>query len=433
MTARFDHLVVAVGDLDAAADRWRAAGLPAVRGGRHPVGTANLLVRGPRPAYVELIAPEAGESNPWLDRVRSARGMISWAIAVDDIDAARTALVAAGFEPDPPVPGSRRTPDGGLLEWRVCDVGTGTYDATLPFLIEWTTPMAPGPDDGPIVEQVSITSPDPDRVADLLVALGFVPSRHWPRRVFGEQGGQVRTTLNPLGDRVDVGLSSWTMSWGDPEDTPAVSLTLRVPHGEPATRALDGLALTTFRDRRRFTAAALLPSVDAVFARLGGASAAPALGHRADAWVEAITGAGLGTCAPVDPVWATSTYVGVTKALRVSGPDGTQPVTVVWGTHPDVEGTVVVVGIGDPVEVVERQPEGRSAPPGGEVDRIDDAFVLALSGGVFVVRDGERVLTRTLDGRRSTGSFARGEQEAWLAEAADGRRTDGVVRGDSWL
>ena len=77
MSARFDHLVVAVEDLDDAMARWTAAGLPAARGGAHPVGTVNALVRGPGPAYVELIAPGSDESNPWLDRVRSARGPIS--------------------------------------------------------------------------------------------------------------------------------------------------------------------------------------------------------------------------------------------------------------------------------------------------------------------------------------------------------------------
>ncbi len=54
-----------------------------------------MLVRGPRPAYVELIAAGRVESNPWLDRVRSARGPIAWAVAVDDVDASRAALVEA--------------------------------------------------------------------------------------------------------------------------------------------------------------------------------------------------------------------------------------------------------------------------------------------------------------------------------------------------
>ena len=58
MAARFDHLVVSVADLDAAAARWAAAGLRPHRGGRHPGGTVNALIRGPRTGYVELISTE---------------------------------------------------------------------------------------------------------------------------------------------------------------------------------------------------------------------------------------------------------------------------------------------------------------------------------------------------------------------------------------
>jgi hypothetical protein len=232
MAARFDHLVVAVEDLDEAADRWRAAGLPAERGGAHPVGTENVLVRGPGAAYVELIAAGSDESNPWLDRIRSARGPISWAVAVDDLDEARTSLLAAGFDPGPPVPGSRRTPDGELLEWRVCDVGPGPYDGSLPFVIEWTTPMGAGPADGPVVVSVVLTPPDPDRVSDLLVALGLDPVRH------GAQLGL------PIGEPADDGSARWSMVWDDDGSVPAVTLELAVPGADvgPAV-VLDGVAL----------------------------------------------------------------------------------------------------------------------------------------------------------------------------------------------
>ena len=64
MPARLDHLVISVPDLAEAARRWTGAGLPAVPGGAHPVGTVNALVRGPEAAYVELIAAGSGESNP---------------------------------------------------------------------------------------------------------------------------------------------------------------------------------------------------------------------------------------------------------------------------------------------------------------------------------------------------------------------------------
>lgn len=223
MAARFDHVVVAVEDLDEAAARWSAAGLTAVRGGAHPVGTVNALVRGPGAAYVELIAAGRDESNPWLDRVRAARGPISWAIAVDDIDAAHAGLEAAGFEPDPPVPGSRRTPDGELLEWRVCDVATRPYDDALPFLIEWATPMAPGPADGPVVEELRVDPPDADRVADLLVALGFEADPQASHRAFTDS----------VGVRVGLGV----------DDGAAASLVLSVAGTPPARLILDGVAV----------------------------------------------------------------------------------------------------------------------------------------------------------------------------------------------
>ena len=238
MGARFDHRVVAVADLDEAAARWRAAGLPAERGGAHPVGTENVLVRGPGPAYVELIAAGSDESNPWLDRIRSARGPISWAVAVDDLDEARTALEAAGFEPDPPVPGSRRTPAGDRLEWRVCDVGPGPYDGSLPFLIEWTTPMVAGPADGPVVATVVWTPTDPDRVAEMLVALGLDPVRH------DESLGLV------VDESAVGGTARWSMVWDDDGSVPAVTLELAVREADavPAV-VLDGVAVVRWPAR----------------------------------------------------------------------------------------------------------------------------------------------------------------------------------------
>ena len=422
MSARFDHLVVAVDDLDEASARWSSAGLSAVRGGAHPVGTENVLVRGPRPAYAELIAAGSGESNPWLDRVRSARGPISWAIAVDDIDAARTALVDAGFHPQPVAGGSRRTPDGGLVEWRLCDVGEGPYDGALPFLIQWSTPMGPGPADGPVVEQIGLTPPDPDRVADLLVALGFEPSRHWPRRVFEPAAGGARITLEPLGEPVDLGSASWSMGWDDEERGPRAWLALRTSSGELTRLTLDDVGIVAWPDRRRFAASALQPA--------DGSSAR----ERADAWVAAVVAAGLGVAEEVDVVWADGgSTVDVRGATRLRGPAGTQPITIVRGSHPTFGDEVVVIGVGEPVEVLERQPEWGDPGPAHQVDRIDDAFVLALTGGVYAVRGRRRSVVRTLDGWGSSGRFADSEAERWLEQAAAGRRTDGVVAGAPWL
>jgi hypothetical protein len=460
VAARFDHLVVAVEDLDDAITRWTAAGLPAARGGAHPVGTVNALVRGPGPAYVELIAAGSDESNPWLDRVRSARGPISWAIAVDDIEVARTALLAAGLEPDPALSGSRRTPDGDVVDWKVCDVGPGPYDGSLPFLIQWTTPMAPGPADGPVLEWVMLAPPDPDRVAEILLALGFTGDRHFPRRVF--TGGEgVSITLAPLGEPEHADEAAW-MSIESDEPQPPVSIVLATSGEESVTEVLDEVEVTTRPDRRRFPASALLPAVDVAFARLRGDLAdwphprpdgRPAepeeysevtdagryrlLSARTAAWVEAITATGIGTAREVDPGsvrWAGDRVVVPTRVTLVEGRLGTRPVVI--GTAPlhDADDAVVQVGVGDPAEVLELQPDcGCDACDTGSADllgTIDDAFVLALSGGVYAVREGDRVVRRALDGWRSTGVR---DAERWLGDAAAGRRTDGVVAGEPWL
>lgn len=461
MAARFDHLVVAVDDLDEASARWAAAGLPAMRGGAHPVGTENALVRGPGPAYVELIAAGRDESNPWLDRVRQARGPISWAVAVDDMEAAREALGAAGFDPAPAVPGSRRTPDGALVEWVVCDVDDGPYDWTLPFLIQWTSPMPPGPADGPVVEWVGLTPPDPEPVADLLLALGFVPNEHWPRRVLHDATG-LQVTLSPVGDPVGLDGAAWYSSWSDeeaaPAPEPAVSLSFGVPGAGPADLDVDGVRVSTRADRRRFAASALLPAVDEAFARLrgdladwpnphpGGRAATEQeysrrehpgryrlLAARADAWVEAVVDAGLGTAHRVDAdahEWVEPPALPSSRTTVLRGRPGTLPVTVALLE----DETFVRVGVGEPVEELDLQPDcGCDACDTGSadlLDALDTMFVLALSGGVLVVRDGDRVVRRSLDGWSSTGVE---DADVWLDEAAAGRRTDGVVAGEPWL
>src|SRR5918994_7798800 len=109
--------------------------------------------------------------------------------------------------------------------------------------------MAPGPADGAVVEWLGLTPPDPDRLARLLTAVGFVPSEHRPRRVFHEVGSATGITLNPIGEPEDLGPASWSMSWEEP-DGPPTSLSLAIPTGERARQVLDGVAVSTRPDRR---------------------------------------------------------------------------------------------------------------------------------------------------------------------------------------
>ncbi len=429
MDARLDHLVIAVADLDEAASRWNALGLRAQRGGAHPVGTENVLVRGPQPAYIELIAPGRDESNPWLDRVRSGHGLISWAIAVDDIHHARAALVKAGFDPQPVVEGSRLTTEGDVVAWRLCDVGPGPYDPGLPFLMEWTTPMGAGPADGPILESVALTPPDPERVADLLLALGFADAEMWPRRQFHDPTGVgVAIQLLPRGEPV-LSSGAVVLTFDGPEVAePETSLLMRVAAGDLESEELDGVHVSAYVDHRGRAPSGLLQAVNEAFARLrgdladwpnphpGGRAALeeeysrclePAryrlLGVRADAWAEAICSLDLGSAesiAPGDVRWVAESHFTPSRVTVLRGRAGTQPVVVAYAPSDGVEDSHVQIGVGKPTEVLDRQPYcGCDACDTGSADlleSLDAAFILALSGGVYAVREGDNAVTRTL-------------------------------------
>jgi hypothetical protein len=169
---RVDHIVVSVPDLPSAVARWHAAGLPPALGGRHPWGTTNALVRGPGRAYLELITADDG-ADPVAVRVRSAPGPLSWALAVDDIDQTRENLLARGYTPGPAARSSRTTPDGDRLSWLLCDVASTPMHAFVPFLIQWTTPMSPGPADGPVLTRVTLEVPSPTELSTVLQACGL--------------------------------------------------------------------------------------------------------------------------------------------------------------------------------------------------------------------------------------------------------------------
>jgi Glyoxalase-like domain len=183
VTAVIDHVLLAVRDLDAAAAWIRDRhGLTALPGGLHPgVGTANLIV----PLgddYLELIAvvdPAEAAASPHGHRLAAApetgASLATWAVRVTDINALKQRLDEAGVATEGPLPGSRRRPDGVLLEWRTLRVGSGQEPA-IPFFIEWKVAAGdhPGasavehPAGNVLLRGVRLGSPDPEALADRL-------------------------------------------------------------------------------------------------------------------------------------------------------------------------------------------------------------------------------------------------------------------------
>jgi hypothetical protein len=140
---RIDHLVIAVRDLDDAADELeRRVGLAATGGGRHPtLGTQNRLAW-LGDTYLELvsIADRSVAEGSWLGvptlaALERGGGLATWAIATDSIGADVEALRAMGSGFGDSTPGERERPDGTVVRWQLA-IGGALGPAEPPFLIE---------------------------------------------------------------------------------------------------------------------------------------------------------------------------------------------------------------------------------------------------------------------------------------------------------
>jgi hypothetical protein len=195
-----DHLILAVHDLDAAADELeRTVGLAATGGGRHEaLGTANRLVWF-GDSYVELVTvvDPGVAAGSWLGgpthaALEGGDGFVGWAIRTDGLDADVRAARATGARFGDPEAGERVRADGRLVRWRFAHPGP-IGPAELPFLIErhensaeWTPAdraarsIEPHPVGGPVrLDVLELPTPDvPKAIVAWLrtYALRFRPS-----------------------------------------------------------------------------------------------------------------------------------------------------------------------------------------------------------------------------------------------------------------
>ena len=178
-----DHLVFAAPDLDAGIARIETlVGVRASAGGQHPGrGTRNaLLALGPV-SYLEIIAPDPAQPEPAAPRPFDLDGLkapklVTWAAKGTDLDQfvadARTKGVTFGLV----TPGSRRRPDGILLEWRTTNpADASAADGLMPFFIDWGASPHPSGTAARGATLVSLRGehPDPDCVQPMLRAVGL--------------------------------------------------------------------------------------------------------------------------------------------------------------------------------------------------------------------------------------------------------------------
>jgi Glyoxalase-like domain len=175
-----DHLIFAAPDLeDGVREIMDRFGVRAAGGGQHlGQGTHNkLLALGPR-TYLEIIAPDPAQPEPSQPRPYGVNGvtttrLVGWAIACDDIVAARGEARAAGFDPGGVIDGYRGTPEGTMLRWQA--TSNARTAGVIPFLISWgnstTHPAASAPP-GLQLESLHIEHPEPESIVRALRALG---------------------------------------------------------------------------------------------------------------------------------------------------------------------------------------------------------------------------------------------------------------------
>ena len=153
-----DHVVVAVTDLEAAAQLFEERhGLVSQEGGRHPAwGTANRIVP-LGSAYLELIAvvdeeiAAATSVGRWVGSAATAEGSpLGWVVRPDDLTVTAARLGLGVHE------GSRATPSGEIVRWRSAGMEVAVEEPALPFFIEWESAF-PG----------STASPNPHSITRL--------------------------------------------------------------------------------------------------------------------------------------------------------------------------------------------------------------------------------------------------------------------------
>ena len=178
--AMLDHILLGCADLDQGiAFVEERTGIRAAFGGIHPGrGTRNALLSLGERRYLEIIAPDPGQ--PVLKqhseiREMSAPRLISWAAHPGDLDGVAQKLRSAGVAFVGPSPGSRKRPDGRVLNWR----SLGLVDdrkGLLPFFIEWSRDSIHPATDSPSgcrLHEFGIAVPDPAGLTRLLTRIGI--------------------------------------------------------------------------------------------------------------------------------------------------------------------------------------------------------------------------------------------------------------------
>jgi len=202
MNHALDHVVIVVGDLAAASEKYRGLGFDVRPGGRHEgMGTGNALIGLRDGTYLELFAfleTSGVEKHPLWPLAQAGGGLAVFWLATDDLDGDLERLKNLGVNYAPPVEMSRKRPDGALLRFRLA-TPIGHDWNTFPCLIQDITSHAKrAPDSGAATNGISgirsldIATGDLDRAGRVFSALsGRVLNKAPSHMTFGFEDHRV--------------------------------------------------------------------------------------------------------------------------------------------------------------------------------------------------------------------------------------------------
>ena len=178
--ALLDHIILGCNDLDRGIEAVEeATGVRPAVGGVHPGrGTRNALLSLGERRYLEIIAPDPAQEKivhfPQIRQMTDPR-LIGWAVHPPDIAAVAKQLSENKIAFTGPDDGSRKRPDGRVLNWKTVNLADDR-GGLLPFFIEWSADSVHPSKDAPArceLDYFEILSTDPEELSSTLKRIGL--------------------------------------------------------------------------------------------------------------------------------------------------------------------------------------------------------------------------------------------------------------------
>ena len=199
-----DHVLLGCDNLDTGLDFVeKHTGVRAAFGGIHPGrGTRNALLSLGEKHYLEIIAPDPqqpGAPDHYGLLKLTEPHLVGWAAHPGDLDSFATRLRDADIAFDGPNPGSRKRPDGRLLQWKTLNL-KDDHAGLLPFFIEWSADTVHPSADSPAgcrIVRFEIETPEPEQLRKTVAILDLGV------KIAKAENAQLRATIaGPKGELV---------------------------------------------------------------------------------------------------------------------------------------------------------------------------------------------------------------------------------------